>query len=58
MSAADKVTSTRSHLSDLPMRLKKGAIVLEIQSGSLKRRLLVTLDVWRLGVRLKPTPSY
>jgi hypothetical protein len=37
--------ATLSLLSDLPKRLKQGAIVLEVQSGTLKQRFFVTLDV-------------
>jgi len=36
--------ATLSLLSDLPNRLKQGAIVLDVQSGTLKQRLFVTLD--------------
>jgi hypothetical protein len=36
--------ATISLLSDLPKRLKQGAIVLEVQSGTLKQRFFVTLD--------------
>jgi hypothetical protein len=36
--------ATLSLLSDLPKRLKQGAIVLEVQSGTLKQRFFVTLD--------------
>jgi hypothetical protein len=31
-------------LSDLPERLKQGAILLEVRSGTLKQRFFVTLD--------------
>lgn len=36
--------ATLGILSDLPKRLKQGAIVLEVQSGTLKQRFFVTLD--------------
>ncbi len=36
--------ATLSLLSDLPKRLHQGAIVLEVQSGTLKQRFFVTLD--------------
>lgn len=36
--------ATLSLLSDLPKRLKQGAIVLEVQSGTFKQRFFVTLD--------------
>ncbi len=36
--------ATLSLLSDLPKRLQPGAIVLEVQSGTLKLRFFVTLD--------------
>ena len=36
--------ATLNLLSDLPKRLKQGAIVLDVESGTLKQRFFVTLD--------------
>ena len=37
-------TERAPNASDLPNRLKQGAIVLEVQFGTLKQRFFVTLD--------------